>query len=637
MRRSRLLLIGLGIVLVGYLAFAVYSFRDRLQRCFGRDYPEHKLSTEPIVEGRPLHEWVAELNDDKPSFRRHAAEVLGETGKAFPRDQHIPELLAGLLKDRDPTVRQAAAEALGRVHVWARRTSNQLCEAAADDNPEVRCKSLAALATLVDDEAALTALRQGLKDSSPTVREQTLAVLTQIGPQSQAAVALLAETLKASDVDMRHKAIGALSWIGPEAKPALVAVCDALRDSDISIRREAAAAVAAITERSQSLTGGLPGNDDQEEPDRETKTTVAALAVALNDTDVGVRQNVLKALRGLGHQAKSALASLLVAAKDSDAEVRAGTADVLGSIGPAAKEAVPTLLEMLKDANSHVRAHVAIALTRVDAETKTIVVPLRAALSDTDEEVRASARSALCTICQVPDRLSDDEYAEIVLSILRADQPKEKDTSIFWDIHPSIATSVVPRLATELEAVGPHQKESVFKGLADALERISYATHDAEEKASSPNDRRKQRLRAAIRRLVPRLIETLKSSNGELHYPAVKILSVIGPEAEPAIPILCDVLRSPDQELDSFALQALGNLGPAAKVAVPCLIDRLKDTKYMHRYGVARTLGKIGPEAKAAAGPLRECLQSSDISLRLGAREALLKIDPEAAKQAGVE
>src|SRR5262249_47549164 len=153
MRRSRIVIATLGLAFAAYLAFAVYQFGDRLRTWFGFPAPVKKLETEPIVQDRPVSAWVEDLRHEDAATRAAAAEALGDSGKSIPNAPGVAQGLTALLKDPDPSVRRAAAAALGKVYVWANSARQPLGEAMKDPELAVRKEVLLAIALLARDES----------------------------------------------------------------------------------------------------------------------------------------------------------------------------------------------------------------------------------------------------------------------------------------------------------------------------------------------------------------------------------------------------------------------------------------------------------------------------------------------------
>jgi HEAT repeat protein len=655
MRRSHFVIAGVIVLLIGYVVFVMSRPGSLARRWLRHDPSETPTEDEPWLEGRPLHEWVVDLKDTRPGFRREAAEVLGAAGKKIPRHNYIGERLAELLADSDPNVRIAAAMALCQVYLWAKAASLQLQEAARDEDVNVRCASLSALALIAgDDEAAFAALRNGFSDRNPEVRLHVVNKLRELEPRSEIAVDLLIEGLKASDPELRRAAIAALAWIGSQAERAALPLCAALKDSDARVRSQAAAALAEIITLPQAP---LPPDVDMSEPGKKSdrppelslnaKTAIAAAIGAYNDPDPGVRLSLLKLLAKFGDLSDDARKALVSALKDPDAQVRAQTATLVGPV----TDAVPQLQVLLEDPDRHIQARAAIALSRMQPCSKAALPPLLRALNDPEDKDRHHAAWALRNFLGQPDQLSEEVYGDIMLKLIRA-SPIEVDDSeqappaiqpseafctpyaLVGSIHPGVAIVIVPQLVEELKAAMDDEKPKMAQGLFLALDAIKHPGSPERKSAACLLDAQNPKFRAAIRSAVPLLIDALKGSEDDLRAEALKSLAVMGRDAETAVPALCETLQSRSYNICSLALHAIHELGPVAKDATPCLIELLKARKIEPRYRVVLALGEIGPAAKDAVEPLLQCLHDSELAIRLSALDALKKIDPDAAKRA---
>jgi HEAT repeat protein len=659
MRRSHIVIAGVIVLLIGYTAFVMSRPGSLARRWLGHDQPEMPAEAEPWLEGRPLHEWVADLNATQPAFRRQAAEVLGEAGKNIARHKQIAERLAELLSDPDPGLRLAAAVALGKVYVWAKGASQRLQVAAHDKVADVRCASLSALALIAgDDEAAFAALRTGLSDLNPDVRFHAVDKLKELGPHSESAVASLIEGLKASDPELRRAAIRALAWIGSPAERATPLLCAALKDSDAKVRSEAAAALAAVIPIPQppalpEPAAIVPGKEAEQLPfelDPAAKAAVAAAIAARNDPDQGVRLHLLNFLGKFADYSEEARRALQSSLNDSDAEVRARGASLIGRVVPPMRDAAPQLLALINDTDRHVQTCTAIALSRMKLSMKEALPRLFGALKDPEDKDRLDAAWALRDLLRQPDVLREGDYGDIVLTLIRVspievDQPEQGPAtlaptyaftvrhSLQGFFHPRVAGMVVPRLVEALKEAKGDDKIQFTTGLFLALDALKDLELSEAKPETRLSDAQNARLREALRKAMPTLIEALQSTDYDLCMQTLQVLTVAGPEVEAAVPAICDVLRTQEPALCSFGLQALSRLGPAAKDATPCLIELLKDRAFRDRVNVVLTLGAIGPAAKAAVDPLLDCKDDQEPGMRQSIVHALKRIDAQAAKR----
>ncbi len=81
------------------------------------------------------------------------------------------------------------------------------------------------------------------------------------------------------------------------------------------------------------------------------EAVIPSLIEALQNQNVEVRINAVRALGGMGTDAKPILSALMVALKDPDKLVRYNTAIALTNIGEETKTALPLLLEALQDSD----------------------------------------------------------------------------------------------------------------------------------------------------------------------------------------------------------------------------------------------------------------------------------------------
>ena len=135
---------------------------------------------------------------------------------------------------------------------------------------------------------------------------------------------------------------------------------------------------------------------------------VLALAEALHDDDVHLRQNAALALNVLAGgwydlswpkvDIRSALPALVVALKDSEPNVRGWSAQAIGSIGPEAKGAVPDLITLLSNPDEGSRNSACIGLRGIGPDAKAALPALTKSLADSSKDVRQFAALAIQSI-----------------------------------------------------------------------------------------------------------------------------------------------------------------------------------------------------------------------------------------------
>ncbi len=207
---------------------------------------------------------VAMLRKDaEPSVRVAAAHALGRLGAECPD-------LGRALTDEELSVRVAAARAIGALGRRAGAAAAPLALARiADDASIVRKVAGEALASI---DADVRAMRDEAKSAADTKTAERIA-----GDLAQRIVGTLTDGLARKDEDVRMRATLAVAELGPAAKGAVTRLVGLLRDPFGFVRAGAASALASI------------GADAGAE-------AVAALERAIVDDDPRVRGRIRDAL-----------------------------------------------------------------------------------------------------------------------------------------------------------------------------------------------------------------------------------------------------------------------------------------------------------------------------------------------------
>jgi HEAT repeat protein len=333
------------------------------------------------------------LKTDKEVKRRRAAlSGLEQIGLKSPKG--VLTVIAALKEDADPELREAAAQALGRLAQQAEEVPKE---------PKDKRKEAAEMR-----DGCLTALRTALKeDRDPKdakadakrakVREACAGALGRVGTdlltrrkeeereQSlilgfRAAVPILTEALRDPDSGVRAAAAESLGRLSDYAHDAVPALIEAFKDktADRFVRGYAAFAIGRI------------GGDG-------ARGAVPALAEALTDknTPDDVRRSVATALGALKTDGAGGAEALGKALKDRNVEVRRAAAAALGQIGPEAHGALAALLEAAKDEDKFVRGQALHVLGTMPQDATAVLEVLTAAADDQVLEVRLSAVEAL--------------------------------------------------------------------------------------------------------------------------------------------------------------------------------------------------------------------------------------------------
>jgi HEAT repeat protein len=283
------------------------------------------------------------------------------------------ESLAGLLRSRDPALRERSARLLAQHGSTV--SLPFLLEAAQDPRGDVRAT---AYRSLVDSwsapQAVIPVLVAASTDQQDDVREAVVrglgrAALYESRPPNSAGAPdhsfadLRADTLNAlrrllkdQSSTIRAQAAESLAGFGglPETKADLIA---ALGDQDRDVRLSAARVLCKI--------------DGPKNP-----AAVRTLLALLTEPEVvSDRREVLELLGGLDTEIHAqAIAALVGLLSHNDDAVRSDVIDCLLADGPRARAAVPALNHLLKTGDPRLRASAGLAIVAIEGQKSPIAV-----------------------------------------------------------------------------------------------------------------------------------------------------------------------------------------------------------------------------------------------------------------------
>ena len=160
---------------------------------------------EPAYQGKNLAQW-SKLTESKEAARRvEAATALGNF------DPGGAPALVNLLRDADPTVRVAAAEAIAKQRFHAGTEIPVLTKLLADKDDRVRQAAATAIGEIgFNGESAIPVLMKMLKDQNSQIRQAAAFALGKIGTGPRESIPDLIEMLKDKDAGARQAAATAL-------------------------------------------------------------------------------------------------------------------------------------------------------------------------------------------------------------------------------------------------------------------------------------------------------------------------------------------------------------------------------------------------------------------------------------------
>jgi HEAT repeat protein len=346
-------------------AVAVPAFDDR---------PLRFVDLAPFAAQLDAGALIAMLGDGRGVVRANAALGLAAVG------QPAAELVM-LLRDSEPRVAAAAAEALGLLGAQIRPLIPQITlalDAAQTDIVAAVVGTLAALVGTADEE-----LRVALDVPFALAMKTVVEACARL---DQAGLAFLIAATKHERSRIRINAVGGIGRLGKADIEASMACLGQIEANDpVPDVRTAAkqASLAVIARVKVVVVDALPKNI----PDFETRKLGASeladyadvivvdeMIYALSDGRSHVRINAARALGAKGAGAAGAVPNLGLACRDSAAQVRREAAKALGKLGEAALPAAPDLVGALGDVEDDVAEAAAETLEALGARVTDAVV-----------------------------------------------------------------------------------------------------------------------------------------------------------------------------------------------------------------------------------------------------------------------
>jgi HEAT repeat protein len=409
---------------------------------------------------RPLREKVVarfeqgirEALKGTPTMQKAAAQMLAEMGLNVrglqPRTTlartFTPDLI-NVIKQGEPSARQAAARALGQIYPDLQLAVPALADLLRSDNPADRVAALDGLLGLIQT-AALNQTKSSKTIGPETTPADVAAVGRAVVPVAASAVVdpdvqvrrLAAETVEECAASLERltpdiraeEPLGGLEEARRQAEeertallPLMIALKDVasllargMLDSDAQVRvrlhrtaEEMGVARLRLLRRAASIAEMegtveipppgklLPPIKLPEDPLLEALHVVLpALTAGVADPNLQGRLSAIDALETLVVDARPAAPALTRALEDPDRFVRWAAARVLGRIGPVqGVNPVPALTRMLDSSDLDLRRAAAVALGRYGPVARAAIPTLIEALGATDAEMRVSATHSL--------------------------------------------------------------------------------------------------------------------------------------------------------------------------------------------------------------------------------------------------
>ena len=197
---------------------------------------------------------VRALTHGEPSVVRGVFPLLNQIDKG---DKAVVAALTGLLKNKDPTVRETATSAFLLFDPGAAVNGGvapvTLVRSAYDDH-DVRSAVGDAVAS--GDSRIIAAWGAALHATNTDIREKAVFILAYMG--SEAAVKEGVKMLKDKDADIRQTAVSLLGHVVTRDRNAVAALAEALNDTDPGVRSIATNALRLLDAEEAAKAGVKP-------------------------------------------------------------------------------------------------------------------------------------------------------------------------------------------------------------------------------------------------------------------------------------------------------------------------------------------------------------------------------------------
>jgi HEAT repeat protein len=564
---------------------------------------------EPIIRGKPLHEWAAALKDPDPRVRAEAARTLARLG---PKARPALTALKEAFKDPDADVRAQAGYALaamgpenlpllldalasGDPRGMLRTALRQfgpavvpgLLKALAADEPRLRRAAAAALGEYpLSARTIVPALRRALSDPDVLVRVEAASALHTVNPFCTDAVPVLVKALKDTNADVRLRAVAALQDFDSDFEEAVAALRQALADEAGGVRVQAVLALCRI------------------DPEQQGPRALPVLVAALGDKDPDVCAQAVSVVNQVAYQNKDelraagpALRTIVKNRKEYAPQAVTAALWALREQGLDARDAVPLLLDAARSGDPLVIEAALRDLPAIAPKDPAVFAALVEALRHKDGRVRIAAVNGIVQLGPG----AKPAVPALVAAMRSSDDPHFRAQAAFGLGVLGPAAEVA---AASLGDLLTDRHPDVQVGAAIALLRIS------------PNQ-----TKAAL----PALVRYLSRAEAVYIYSAQDVLKMLGPDA---VAGLTEALKSKDLDLRRGAVRGLAMLGPAARPAVPALKQALKDEDLGVRVGAATDLAGLGVRDAELVAVLTESLTCRDQDLREQAVGTLATLEP---------
>lgn len=330
---------------------------------------------------------IEALKDPEPRVRSAAAEALG----AFPKEDNALSALKGAFSDPDVEVRRASILSLGRL---APGDSNveELIRKRLQDNDRLSVASAVIALALMGkyEDSGLPVMAESLASPNEATAKAAARALGSIGMEKPGlALPFLLKALDDKESGAAKHALPALRKMKNDAGPAIPKIAAMFAGANAATRSEVLDTISALDEKGDySLPIFVKSLESDDPIDRKEallgllkfksnwKEFIAPLIAILDDPEVENRMVVVAILKGVSNESDQAGSALTSMTADADIRVKNAAISALSQINKPSNEVMEALAKSVMEKDHRVRMASIGSLRRLGTLAPEQVIPI---------------------------------------------------------------------------------------------------------------------------------------------------------------------------------------------------------------------------------------------------------------------
>lgn len=627
--------------------------------------------------GKTGMEWAEVMqNSADEEDKVRAARYLGYMGV---RAENAVDTMIKFLRDRNPRVREAMAEGLGKMEKSQAKTVPALKQLIRDTDPNVVLAVKLALvrqgAEMEDaigilgeflktstnsnmlvsaveelvkraenDPRALRALAKAAENKNSYVVNTTARLVRPMGTKAESLISSFLTGYSNTRGTSGREIIPTLEALDTSPKRAITLFQNMLKMEDQYARQAGLMGMAAYAGHTRTGVSAVQSSIKSEDVNMQ-RAVIAGLALSvkpvpafipllraeLRREDRSTLNDVLLALGKMGEAAKVAVPGI-VKYIQPDSSYRSTAFNALAEIGPGSLYALPQLREILKaDGYAYDKQQAAMVIGRIGPSAKEAIPDLIRLLDDSYVTVRGEAMVALARMGEdaksVIPKIHSFTASELTIDVKKSQEALEIFKEKLGDKFPEL---------TEIAKSEPAQVRNAEERPGDLrtaktepMPQVKEIRHEGSQRVGADIHEESGPLAEvglSAASSTDELAGALTHESAEIRSAVARALGSKGREAEGLVSPLANLLKDEDKGVQSSAAWALGSLGGNAGEALPQLEDLVKSAPVEIRRSAAWALGAMGTNTQSSVEVLTSALGSDDAMLQWTAAWSLGRI-----------